>query len=635
MNKFLIILIFTFAIFAANAQHSREMAEGIAREAKKAYQQGDDKTTERLCLQAIEMDSTFMNPYLLLINIYYSYGYYQETEFYLNKMIRNIPSDYPEVYYILANVVFQQQRYEEALESINKYLSFPIDKLESVRLAKRLKANAEFAKEAIKNPVPFEPENLGKGINSEKDEYLPSLSIDGQMMVLTVQVPKTYQEWGAKPFQEDFFVSYNNGGIWSTAENMKDINTLQNEGAQAISPDGKYLYFTACNRQDGIGECDLYYSEWTGSMWSTPRNMSYPVNSEFWDSQPSISSDGKSLYFASNRDPRSDKPDLYVSTKDDKGRWGVPVRLPEGINTDYAEQFPFIHSDNKTLYFGSNGLHSFGGFDLYMVQKDENGNWGEVKNLGYPINTDKDELSLIVNSFGDKAYFASNRDGGYGKQDIYMFELYEGARPEMVSYFKGTVFDEETNEPLVADFELINTQNDEKVIVAKSDAKGKFLVALPSGVNYALNVAKDGYLFFSESFLMKDNDNKEPYLMDVPLKKVRVGESVVLRNIFFETDSYVLKEESISELKKLLAFLNANPKLKIEISGHTDNVGSKEHNKELSLNRAKAVYDYLVENKISEKLLSYNGYADEQPIDTNDTDKGRANNRRTEFKILE
>ena len=625
-------------MFFANitfAQHNRELAEGMWREAQNLSRKGDDNGAEKMALQAIAKDSTFGNPYILLVKTYFKHGYLDDAEYIIKKLLRINPNEYPEAHFMAANIIVRDGKYEETYNYLKKYLSFSDDKVQYRTMAEKMLKDAEFAKEAIKNPVPFNPVNLGSGVNSELDEYLPSISIDGKMLVLTVQVPKMYQAYGEKPYQEDFYVSNCNNDIWSTSKPMSDINTQQNEGAQAISPDGKYLYFTACNRQDGVGECDLYISEWTGDKWSTPRNLGVPVNSTFWDSQPSISSDGNSLYFTSTRDVSSDKPDLYCSTKDKNGRWTLPKKLPATINTPEAEQFPFIHSDNKTLYFGSNGLPGFGGFDLYMSKKDENGNWGEAVNLGYPINTSDNELSLIVNAMGNKAYFASNREGGKGKQDIYEFELYEKIRPQLVSYLKGTVYDSETKVPLIADFELVNLATNEKVIISKSDNKGKFLVALPSGIDYALNVSKDGYLFYSESFMMKDNSNKEPFLMDVPLNKINIGEKVILRNIFFETNSFVLKDESISELNNLIQFLTKNPKINIEISGHTDNVGTFEKNKELSLNRAKSVYEFLLKNNISAKRLTYFGYADSQPIDTNETEKGRSINRRTEFKIVE
>jgi len=276
-----------------------------------------------------------------------------------------------------------------------------------------------------------------------------------------------------------------------------------------------------------------------------------------------------------------------------------------------------------------------GGMDLFFSKKDSLGNWGSPCNLGYPINTNADEITIIVNSQGNLAFISSDNLGGKGKQDIYSFPLYKEAQPNPVTYFKGVVFDNDSKQRLEARFELIDLKTSKTVAESKSDpVNGEFLLVLPSNHDYALNVSKEGYLFYSDNFSLSGaNSQTHPFLKNVPLKPIKVGESVVLKNIFFDTDKYILKEESLTELRKLLALLQKNPRLKVEISGHTDNIGSAEYNLSLSENRAKSVYEYLIHQHISKERITFTGYGLSKPLNTNETEQGRANNRRTEFKV--
>jgi len=276
-----------------------------------------------------------------------------------------------------------------------------------------------------------------------------------------------------------------------------------------------------------------------------------------------------------------------------------------------------------------------GDFDLFVSRLDSNGNWSKPKNLGYPINTYRDEVGLIVNARGDIAYYASDIHPSTGK-DIYCFTLYEDARPHEVSYMKGRVFDENTRDRLKARFELYDLNDGTLISQSFSDpVTGEFLLCIPTNKNYMLNVEHKGYLFYSDNFELEGIYHLEkPFLKDVPLKRVKTGEKTVLKNIFFETDSYLLKPESVFELDKLIRFLKTNSDLSIEISGHTDNIGTREYNQTLSENRAKSVVEYLISKGISADRLVYKGYGFDQPIDENDTEAGRANNRRTELKII-
>jgi outer membrane protein OmpA-like peptidoglycan-associated protein len=305
------------------------------------------------------------------------------------------------------------------------------------------------------------------------------------------------------------------------------------------------------------------------------------------------------------------------------------------VNTPGSEESPFIAKDDLTLYFSSDGHLGMGGNDLFMTRKQLNGKWSKAENLGYPVNSFKDERCLAVAADGINAYIATERPGGFGGLDIWAFELHEKIRPLKTGYVKGIVYDARTLQKIRAQLELIDLETEKPIIIAASNKlTGQFLFCLPGNKNYALNVSCDGYLFHSENFSLKNQPSTEPITLDIPLKKILEGERVVLKNIFFDTDKFDLKPESKSELNKLIGFLNNNPSMKIEIGGHTDNTGAKEKNTTLSEIRAKAVYDYLVLNGIQAARLSFKGYAETLPVADNKTEAGRKQNRRTEFKIL-
>ncbi|NQV03656.1 MAG: OmpA family protein, partial [Bacteroidia bacterium] len=352
--------------------------------------------------------------------------------------------------------------------------------------------------------------------------------------------------------------------------------------------------------------------------------------------QPSFSSDGKTLYFASKRSGGKGSSDIWKSELLPTGDWTPPANLGDSVNTTGEEQNPFIHPDDQTLYFASKGHEGMGGLDLFFTRRNPDDSWQAPVNLGYPINTHADEITLIVNSTGDVAYISSDKFGGKGRQDIYSFPLYKEAQPNPVTYLKGIVFDKESGNRLQAYFELTNLERNEVAVQSTSDPiDGSFLVCLSTNRDYALNVSREGYLFYSDNFSLTGiRDQAKPFLKNIPLQPIKVGETVVLKNIFFDTDKYDLKPISYIELEKLLQLLKTNPSIKIEISGHTDIRGSEEHNLELSKNRAKAVLEFLVNNGISYDRLTYDGYGFSMPIDTNETEEGRANNRRTEFRIV-
>jgi outer membrane protein OmpA-like peptidoglycan-associated protein/tetratricopeptide (TPR) repeat protein len=591
--------------------------------------------------KVIQKDSNFIEAHLMMAEIYESKKQNDKAITEYIKALKINPSFSKKTFFLLANLEYLKANYVDAKRDYEAYLKNSNINPTYRDVAVANLDNCNFAIAAVKNPVPFEPKNMGNAINSEYDEYFPSITADEKVLLYTRnnRTEKIH-------LQEDFLISRKIDNIWQKSGLIGGgINTPGNEGAPCLSADGHILFFVACAELDGFygteertgyGSCDIFYSEKIGEKWSEVFNLRKPINTPFFESQPSFSADGKTLYFISNRPGGIGGGDIYMSTLNEKNFWSEPVNLGAKINTVGEEESVFIHNDGKTLYFASNGHVGMGGLDLYVSRMDDNGKWGEPINLGYPINTIGNENSLLVGASGNIAYFASSRKGGYGGLDLYHFDLYEAARPGKITYVKGKVFDAITKVPVGAHFELIDLETAKPIIVSSANAgNGEFLVTLPVNKDYALNVSHDGYLFYSAHFALKEfRDNTKPFVMDVPLQKIELNIPVVLKNIFFETAKFDLKPESKAELDKLVGFLKLNPTLKIEIGGHTDNVGDKKMNLTLSENRAKSVSDYLITNGIDAKRLTYKGYGDTMPTVENDTDEHRAMNRRTEFKVI-
>lgn len=631
----LLIQLFSFA----QEKYTTESKKAIKLfgKALDAYQNQNDMEAIKLLDKALKTDSLFIEAYLLKSDIYHTQKNKIGEINALSKVAEINPGYSPNTLFYLGRLSFEEAMYEKALSALEQCLDYNLE-AKKKKQAKFYIRCCEFSIHAMENPVPFEPKNLGMQVNTEFNDLMPSLTIDEKTLITTVDIPIDERyPWSMNNKQEDFFISRKVNGQWTKSINMgPPVNTKGNEGAQSISADGKKLVFAACHRPDGFGSCDLYISSLTAKGWTVPKNMGPAINTGSWETQPSLTADGRALYFVSNRKGGQGRQDLWYSELDEQGNWKKAENLGPTINTPEDEGSPFIHPDNSHLYFSSKGHVNLGGFDLFRSVVEGNLKFSEPENMAYPINTNKDDEFLIINARGDEAYFSSERPDSRRK-DVYSFKLYPEMRPDPVRYVQGTIIDAETHRPVKAGFELINLKNSKLVFQSTSSADdGSYLVCLPVGNDYAFNANAPGYLFRSEHFSLSQQDESSPekYQLDIELWPIKPGRAVVLNNIFFETDRYNLKPESMAELEKLLEFLQNNPEIKIEIGGHTDNQGSKEHNQVLSENRARAVYDYLIEKNIDSKRLSYKGYGFAKAIATNATEEGRAQNRRTEFTIL-
>ena len=603
-----------------------------------------DSTKEALDLinKAIDKDPMFAEAYLTRSYIYADKKEYQTAINDIEKAISINADFFPAMYLDLGGLYFQIQNFDKAKEILTKYIQKynPGEKLKPK--AQRIIANCDFSKEAMAKPLDIKPVNAGPQINSVNKDYNPVISVDGETFLVTRTIPDKQARMGA---QEDFYVSYKDGDDWTSARNMgSPINSHLNEGAPTFSADGKIMVFVIIEEfgvygenKTGFGGGDLFYCQKINGKWTAPKNLGPVVNSKNNDTQPSLSADGKTLYFSSNRGGGYGSADLYVTRYTPGVGWSQPENMGPKFNTSEVEDGVFVHPNNQVLYFSSAGLPGLGQRDIYVSKREIDGSWGTPVNMGYPINTNESERSLFIDAKGEFAYFSSDRAGGVGDLDIYKFKIPEALKPAPATYMKGVVYDAVTKAPLYAQFELIDLQSGKMVYSSSSDSKdGSFLVCLPTGRNYALNVqGGDGYLFYTENFeLTSAKAGEDAYKKDVPLLKMVAGSSVVLKNVFFDTDMFDLKPQSKVELDKLVKFLEENPSLKIELGGHTDNQGSKEHNIILSKNRAESVKKYLVSQGIDAARLTVKGYADTVPVDSNDTEKGRANNRRMEFKVM-
>jgi outer membrane protein OmpA-like peptidoglycan-associated protein len=616
--------------------------------AKSAYKEGIDHVKAReydIALgyfeKALKEEPRFIDAKMQLALTYVDLRNFFKAKQYFEEAIAIDANYWPRAYFELADIAWGMDNYEEAARYADLYLKSQPQNPKSRQEAERLFANATFAAQAVKNPVAFDPKSVGDGINTPLDEYFPCLTADGETLVFTRNMMEANM-FGQR--NEDFYSSQKANGAWQTAKPLKGVNTSLNEGAQSISPDGSWLVFTACNRDDdgAQGSCDLYWSQLKNTGWTTPKPFSSAINSNDWDAQPTIGADNKTLIFASSRPGTLGKLDLWESVRQADGKWSKPQNLGPSLNTEGNEHMPFLHPDGQTLYFASDNLPGMGGNDIFVARRQPDGSWGAPQNLGYPINTKGEEGMLVVSLDGATAYFASNRPGGKGGIDIYQFELHQKVRPQPTTYARAKVRDAATGNALVARVEFSDLKTGQSHISSTTKSDGTFLVCLPAGKDYALNVSKDKYLFYSENFnLVETATFDKPFLLNIDLQPIAAepdanapsSKPIALRNVFFETGSAALRSESSAELDRLAALLADAPALRIQINGHTDNVGDDASNQKLSEARAKAVQDYLLNKGIAAERLKFKGFGESQPVESNDTPEGRGRNRRTEFVV--
>jgi outer membrane protein OmpA-like peptidoglycan-associated protein len=644
-KKILLTFLFAILIQWVNAQrYSVENVKAIKayENAARAFESRNTELAIAFTEEALKREPNFVEAHLFRFEVFAEAGKLDEAQKSLRKALDIDPDFFPNAWFFLGTLELRQGDYQNAMQSLTRFKTYRNVSPEVRERADRALAVCVFALEAMQHPVQFDPINLGDEINSGLPEYYPCLTADGRVMLYT-RLRDDPQAFRGK--NEDFYISEFVEGAWQPSKALREINTAYNEGAPSISGDGRILVFTACEimgdygpERTGYGSCDLFIAHRLGQKWSMPQNIGSQVNTVNWETQPSLSADGRTLYFVRGASTRQgiQNQDIYVTHMSDDGAWSKPQSVGPMINTPEKEESVMLHPDGQTLYFASNGHLGMGGMDLFVSRMDENGMWRQAENLGYPLNTHNDENSLHVGPDGEIALFASDRDGGLGKLDLYAFTMPKEMRPTPVTYAKGIVVDAETGIPLGAALELFDVADDSKKFKYQSDLEeGTFLLALPTGHTYGLSVKAEGYLYHSETFELLSPDANKPYTIEVRLKKPKPGAAIVLRNVFFDSDKDALKPASLAELAELAQYLKSNAELRIQIGGHTDNQGGEAYNLDLSDRRSKAVKQYLVDVQgIDDARIETKGYGQQKPIASNDTEEGRAKNRRTEFTVL-
>lgn len=585
---------------------------------------------------ALEKDKNFAEAYYRLGRVYFSMKQFPTAiqNFEKGLSLTTDPKKQKVYWFDLGESHLSIGEYEKAVGDLENFLRIEPQGTQKSQRAKAMLENANFAIESKKTAAKFNQHPLSDTVNCFAMQYFPVLTADQQELIFTRRTGNNDNA------DEDLVVSRKNSkGRWTTPVSISpNINSQWNEGTCTISADGRKLIFTSCIGRRGYGSCDLFQSIKVGDQWTEPENLGPNVNTGDWESQPSLSADGRVLYFVSDRRGGYGRRDIWVSHLTVDGKWMKAENAGRSVNTQFDEISPFIHVNGKTLYFASNGLPGFGGYDIYYLEKGPEGQWSKPVNVGAPINNHHDQFSLFITADGEKGYYVHEErtNEGYDASKIFEVDIPEPYQIKFRSnYVKGIVRDKQTNEKLGAEIELININSNEVVSFVRSDSvSGEYLIVLTQGDEYALYVNKTGYLFQSLNFNYSEVEDFEPIIMDISLEKIKEGSVAVLKNIFFDTDKYDLKDKSKTELQKIIGFLNANPGLRIEISGHTDNVGTVSYNRQLSDKRAQSVYNYLVDNGVDPKKMVTKGYGPDKPIASNDTEEGRQLNRRIEFKVI-
>lgn len=602
---------------------------------------GERKANEAIPFmeQAVKEDPTFTDAYIKLGQLYEFTKRYEPAIAAYRNAVRLQP-DSPAsgaAYQALSNTLLRLGRYGEALPYLEKFQTlFAPQSIQGKRIGRQIET-ARFGQEALQHPQAVDPKPLSSVLQTTPSQYFPVLTADEQTLVFTALKPEG---------DEDLMVATFNGETWSPPVSLSpDINTAENEGTASLSADGRMIVFTACQGRKGFGSCDLYMSRKTGTSWSAPDNLGATINSRFYESQPALSADGRRLYFVSDRPGGRGQRDIWRADLDAGGNWTEPVNVGEPVNTPRNEASPFIHPNGQSLFFASDGHVGMGGYDLFVSDFGASG-WSAPTNLGYPINTAEDQASLFVSANGSRAYYSyeEQKDGVSQKSRLYTFDLPESLRERVrpVSVLKGTIADAKTKKPLAAVVEVIDLKTNEVVSRVQADAQtGQYTTVLPSGGEYALYVSTPGYLFKSLSFDFTqkstgDRTEGAGLTLSVPLEPAVAGSAAkeTLNNLFFETGRYDLADKSRTELARLAAFLNANPALRIEIAGHTDDTGEAAANQTLSQKRAQTVVTYLTQAGIDPGRIRAVGYGKTRPVAPNTSEDNRRLNRRIEWRVL-
>ncbi len=572
-------------------------------------------------------DSSITEVYFRMGQIYESKRDVANASHYYRRVIEKDSANkaYTLAFTYLGSRALENHEFEKAKKYLNVSLqNTNKNSIVYQQLTRQLRT-CEFGIQAIANPLNIKPQVLPEVLNFKSKQYFPVFTADNSTIFFTARDEQT---------DENIYYSELKKEGWVSPKSISEqINTPYNEGTCTISADGKIMVFTSCEGRESLGSCDLFITRRTGDSWSTPTNLGPAVNSRSWDSQPSLSSDGNKLYFASERPGGFGRKDIWMSELKPDGTWKTSVNLGPKINTSQDEVSPFIHANGYSFFFSSNGREGMGKFDIYLAttQKDV---IGEPVNLGYPINTADDELALFVTADGKKAYYSVDKTGNV--------KLFEFSIPEQLSvqinkihYLKGYITDRKTQKPLYSNIELVNLKTNEKVSTFLSDpVTGDYMAVLPSEGEYGIYVSTPDYLFKSLRFKFSKDEDWEGKLLNVELDKIEKELTEVLNNIFFDSGSSVLRDESIPELEKLTELLKKNASVKIEISGHTDDIGNETDNLNLSRMRAQSVIKYLQTKGVGAERLIATGFGETKPLVKNDSEENRQLNRRIELKFL-
>jgi OOP family OmpA-OmpF porin len=644
MNRFNVIITVLFLLFysavdaqtpAANLHTKNKKSIDAFHQAELLQQQRRWNEAVNVLNTIIQKDTGFVEAYLKAGGLYMAMGDKVSAKKYFCKASDLYPSEKPfaGAYYTAGELSYADGEYEKAKRYYQQALNVQPNDKRIIEFAPLCIKRCDFAIELMKHPVDFKPVMMAAPINKIFAQSHPVLTADRKTMYFTALTGLSRQD------QEDILVSTYTNGAWSEPTSISsNINTpTANEGTCSISMDGNSLVFVGCGKPDGLGSCDIYISNKINGIWSKPVNLGPAINSTVWDSHPSLSADGRTLYFISARKGGFGQEDIYISHLDDQGVWQQAINAGSGINTSGTESSPFIHADGTTLYFSSNAWMGLGGLDLFYTTGADT-SWAKPKNMGYPLNSNLNDETLFITVDGKKGYYSRFEGTINYNSRIFLFEfdVPDSFKPERPSTFAhGHIYDKLSKKGLGARVELIDIASGKVTQSVLSDSiTGEYTIVITEGKEYAVYVNRKQYLFESLNFDYKTAKDFNPLTLDIYLTPIQAGSHVTLNNIFFETNSYKLEDKSLVELNKLITFINLNPRQRIELSGYTDNVGSTEANMKLSTMRAKAVYDYLISKGIKSTLISYKGYGASNPVADNTTEEGRQKNRRLEIKIL-